>query len=157
MAALDLSTAGMAVGYAISEDGAKPESFINIPNPKSIPDFNPEPSTLDTTSLNATEWKTSINGLKDVGGALGITFGMNQDFVTLWNDSIVEGSKGKTLWIEFYHPQLTDGFFFTAEPAPLGFSSASVDSVWDATANVTPTGNIGWSTAVKPTGLNAQG
>ena len=46
--AVDLSTAGIKVGYAIEETaGQKPTKFTNIPNPKSIPDTNPEPSTYE--------------------------------------------------------------------------------------------------------------
>ena len=76
--AVDLSTAGIKVGYAIEETaGQKPTKFTNIPNPKSIPDTNPEPSTYDVTSLNDTTWKRYIQGLKDIGGALAITFGMS--------------------------------------------------------------------------------
>lgn len=154
---IDLSTAGMKVAYAIETvAGTKPSAFTNIPNPKSIPDLNPEPSTLETTSLNATEWKTYIQGLKDVGGAVGITFGMSQGFLDMWNDDIVDASKavkadGKRLWMEFYHPSLDKAFYFTGEASELGMSSADVDSVFDVTANVTPTGEIGWATAIAPT------
>ena len=36
--AIDLSTAGIKVAYAIEETaGTKPTAFTNIPNPKSIP------------------------------------------------------------------------------------------------------------------------
>lgn len=153
---IDLSTAGMKVAYAIENSNTKPSAFINIPNPKSIPDLNPEPSTLETTSLNATEWKTYIQGLKDVGGSLGITFGMSQGFLDMWNDDIVAASEtakasGKRTWFEFYHPSLDKAFYFTAEPSSLGMPSADVDSVFDVTANVTPTGEIGWATAIAPT------
>lgn len=157
MAFLDLSTAGMKVAYAIeSTAGTKPSTFTNIPKPKSIPDFNPEASALDTTSLNATEWKTYIKGLKDAGGALQITFNMSQDFITLWNTTIVAAAEtakaaGKALWFEFYHPSLTNGFFFTAEASELGFPSADVDAVFEGSVSITPTGNIGWATAISPT------
>ena len=154
--AVDLSTAGIHVGYAIETvAGTKPETFTDLPNPKSIPDFNPEPSSYDVTSLNDTEWKRYISGLKDVGGALGITFGMSELFKTIWTDLCGKydtgKASGKRLWIEFYHPLLTDGFFFTGEPTELGWAAADVDSAWDTTVNVTPTGEIGWATAVVPT------
>jgi len=56
--AIDLSTAGIRVGYAVETTaGTKPTAFTNLANPKSIPDMNPEPNTLDVTSLNDTEWK----------------------------------------------------------------------------------------------------
>lgn len=153
--AIDLSTAGIMVGYAFETvAGEKPTTFLNLPNPKSIPDFNPEPATYDVTSLNDTEWKRYISGLKDVGGALGITFGMSEVFQDLWN-TICEThesnkSAGKRTWLEFYHPSLTKAFFFTADPSNMGWSQTDVDSVWDTTVNVTPTGEIGWDTAIAP-------
>ncbi len=154
--AIDLSTAGIHVGYGFETTaGTKPTAFIDIPNPKSIPDLNPEPSTYDTTSLNATEWKTYIQGLKDLGGALGLKFGMSQVFKDMWTKICSEYktniATGKRLWIEFYHPSLKEGFFFTGEPTDIGWSATDVDQVWDTTVNVTPTGEIGWATAIEPT------
>ena len=65
---IDLSTAGIQVGYGIEGTaGQKPSKFIDLPNPKSIPDFNPETATYDVTSLNDTVWKRYIDGLKDPG------------------------------------------------------------------------------------------
>lgn len=158
--AIDLSTAGIQFGYAIETTaGEKPDEFINVPNPKSIPDFNPEPSTYDVTSLNDLEWKRYISGLKDVGGALGITFGMSEVFRKMWQkicsdvDAVKEDNK--RMWVEFYHPKLSDGFFFTAEPADMGWSAADTDSAWDATVNITPTGEIGWDTAIAPVDADA--
>lgn len=133
----------------------KPSAFTNIPNPKSIPDTNPEPSTYDSTSLNATEWKTYVEGLKDMGGALAITFGMSQVFLDMWeklcDDVDTAAESNKRMWMEFYHPKLNKSFFFTCTPTRLGFPSADVDAIWNADANVTPTGEIGWAEAIKPT------
>ena len=154
--AIDLSTAGILVGYGVETTaGTKPTSFTKVSSIKSLPDFNPEPSTLETTTLEATEWKTYIDGLKDPGGALGLVVNMTQAFATEWG-GIVEAYEtaakaDKKMWWEFYVPGLTDAFFFTGNPSPLGFAGAEVDSVLENTAYVTPNGNIGWATAVKPT------
>lgn len=156
MAAVDLSTAGIRVGFAHeSSSGTKPSSFTNLPNPKSIPDMNPEPNALDITSLNDTEWKRYMEGLKDMGGALGITFGMSQEFYSTWQTmcTTAETNKatGKRLWFVFYVPGLTDSFFMTVDPSRMGMPAAEVDSVLDVTVNVLPTGEIGWATAINPT------
>lgn len=152
--AIDLSTAGMMVAYAIETTaGTKPTKFINIPKPKSIPDFNPDPSTYDSTSLNEVEWKTYIQGLKDTGGVLPINFGMSQKLLDMWDkicDAVENVPSGERMWMEFYHPKLNKAFFFTCSPSRLGFSSADVDSVWDTEVKVVPTGEIGWDTAIKP-------
>ena len=156
--AIELSTAGILLGYAVEQTaGTKPTAFTQIKGAKSLPDFNPEPSTLETTPLEATEWKTYIDGLKDPGGALSVTFNMTEDLQTTW-DAIVEAYKtaaeaGKKTWCEFYIPGLTKAFFFTGNPSPLGFAGAEVDSVLENTAYITPNGNIGWATAVKPTAV----
>ena len=154
--AIDLSTAGIRVGYAYETvAGTKPSSFINLPNPKSIPDMNPEPNALDVTSLNDTEWKRYIPGLKDLGGALGITFGQSQEFYTLWKNlctnSASSRAEGKATWFVFYVPGLTDSFFMTADPVMFGMPEAEVDSVLDVTVNIVPTGKVQWATAINPT------
>ena len=158
--AVDLSTAGIKVAYGIeTTSGTKPTAFTNIPNPKSIPNFNPEVGTYDVTSLNDTEWKRYIQGLKDVGGALAIAFGMSQVFLDMWEDICDEYDTAiesdKRMWLEFYHPRLDKGFFFTCSPTRMGWASSDVDNVWDTTVSVTPTGEIGWATAVEPTEASA--
>lgn len=154
--AVDLSTAGIHVGYGIETTaGTKPTAFTDLPNPKSIPDVNPEVGTYDVTSLNDTEWKRYIEGLKDVGGALAITFGMSQVFLDMWEDICdqyeIARDDNKRMWIEFYHPRLTKGFFFTCTPTRMGWAASDVDNAWDTSVSVTPTGEIGWATAVEPT------
>ena len=152
---MDLSTAGIQFAYAVETTaGTKPSAFINIPGPKSIPEINPEPSTLETTSLNATTWKTYIMGLKDTGGALGITFNDNDTFQTAWNTfkSAYDTAKatGKATWVEIYIPNMTKGFFMTVDVSELGFGGADVDSVLENTGYIVPNGNLGWATAIVP-------
>ena len=117
--------------------------------------MNPEPNALDITSLNDTEWKRYMQGLKDMGGALGITFGMSQEFYTKWQTmcETTETNKATNLrtWMVFYVPGLEDAFFMTVDPAKMGMPAAEVDSVLDVTVNVLPTGEIGWADAVNPT------
>jgi hypothetical protein len=156
MAAIDLSTAGIRVGFAYETTaGTKPSSFTNLPNPKSIPDMNPEPNALDITSLNDTEWKRYMEGLKDMGGALGITFGMSQEFFTTWETFVettdTNKATGKRSWMVFYVPGLEKSFFMTVDPAMIGMPAAEVDSALDVEVRVLPTGEIGWDTAVNPT------
>lgn len=156
MSAISLSTAGVLFGYAIEATaGTKPTTFTQIERAMSLPSLNPTPENIDVTPLDATEWKEYINGLKDTGGALAIKFSLNNDFKTAWakfvDDYKTAKEAGKAAWCEFYIPEMTDAFFFTCEPAPLGFGGAEVSSHLEIEAYVTPTGKIGWSTAVKPT------
>jgi len=155
-AAIDLSTAGIRVGFAYeSTSGTKPASFTNLANPKSIPNMNPSPNALDVTSLNDTEWKRYIEGLKDMGGSLAITFGMSQVFFDQW-EALCETAATKKAsslrtWFVFYIPGIDESFFMTAEPSMFGMPEASVDSVLDVEVNIVPTGEIGWDTAINPT------
>ena len=133
--AIDLSTAGIHVGYGIEANaGTKPSAFIDI--------------------LNDTEWKRYIEGLKDVGGALAITFGMSQVFLDMWEDICDKYetaiASDKRMWLVFYHPRLNKSFFFTCEPTRMGWAAADVDSAWDTSVSVTPTGEIGWAEAIEP-------
>lgn len=152
---VDLSTAGIHVTYGIEETaGTKPTVFTDIPNPKSIPDMNPETSTYDVTSLNDTVWKRYVDGLKDPGGAIAITFGMSDGFREMWEGICDEyetaKESGKKMWMEFFHPSLTKGFFFTCAPSRMGWAGTDVDNAWDTTVSVTPTGEIGWSEPIAP-------
>lgn len=151
----DLSTAGIKFAYAVETTaGTKPDAFTAITGAKSIPEMNPEPSTLETTSLDATVWKTYIAGLKDTGGALGITFNDNNTFQTSWESfkAAYDTAKASNLatWVEFYIPGKTKAFYMTVDVSELGFGGAEVDSVLENTGYIVPNGNIGWETAIVP-------
>lgn len=153
--AIDLTTAGIKLGYGVETTaGTKPTAFTNIPGPKSIPDLNPEPETVESTTLNATEWKTYVDGLKDTGGALGITFNLTEAFMTTWESimSAYETAKtdSKAMWFVVYIPGLTKGFFFTGNPSDLGLSAAEVGNILETTTYITPTAVKGWETTINP-------
>ena len=158
-AIVDLSTAGIRMGYAIeATSGTRPTTgYTNIPHPKEIPDLSPQPNALDTSHLNieAGGFKTYIEGLKDMGGSLAITMSMSAQLLTDWN-TFVENAKtaraeGKRAWFVFYHPELEQSFFMAGEPVRLDFPAASVDAVWEATVYIMPVDVLGWETAVNPT------
>lgn len=156
MASISLSTAGILFGYGVETiNGTKPTTFTQIERAMSLPSLNPTPEPLEVTPLDATEWKEYINGLKDTGGALSIKFSLNDALKNEWAKfvSAYETAKESNLntWVVFYIPGMADSFFFTCEPAPLGFGGAEVNAHLEIEAFVTPTGNIGWDTAAKPT------
>lgn len=155
MAGISLSTAGILFGYGVeTQKDIKPETFKQIERAMSLPALNPQPEALEVTPLDATEWKEYINGLKDTGGALAIKFSLNNAFRTSWEELVTAYKTAKAddlkVWVEFYIPEMTDAFFFSCEPAELGFGGAEVNAHLEIEAYVTPIGNIGWSTAVKP-------
>lgn len=153
--ALELSTAGISVQYAVEATaGTRPTSgYITIPNIKSTPDLNPSPSNLDVTDLSDKEWKRYISGLKDPGDSLAFTANYTQAFQTAW-DALVTAAKTaeestKATWFAIVVPDLTDAFFFAGRPNPLGLSATNVDAVLEVDGYVSPNQIIGW--AAKPT------
>lgn len=148
-----LSTAGVSVGYAVEETvGTMPTTgYIHIPELKSIPEMNPEPSTLETTTLDETEYKTYIDGLKDLGGALSFTANLTQDFKDKWAEMVTayETAKaaGKNTWFCIQFPGIDEAVFFTGNPSNLGAPAAEVDSVLEINAYITPTSAPAWKTA----------
>ena len=154
-----LSTAGVTVGYAIeSTAGTRPTTgFKVIPDIKEVPEMNPEPETLETTTLAATEYKTYIEGLKDLGGALSFLANYTTELETAWA-ALVEAYKtgktsGKAIWFEVKHPQLTKSVFFTGQPSAMGLPAMSVGSVLETNLYITPTNAPTWET--KSTGTGA--
>ena len=153
--AIDLSTAGVSVNYAVEATaGTKPTTgFTKLPGIKAIPDINPEPSSLDSTTLDAVEWKTYIPGLKDPGGALAFTANNTEEFQTAWAALVAAAQtaaeSGKATWFAIIIPGLTNAFMFSGDPSPLGLSAVEVDSVLEVDAYITPTAISGWG--AKPT------
>ena len=151
--AIALSTAGIVVKYCTETTaGTMPASgFTSIPDVKSIPEFGSDVNALQSTPLSATTNHTYIEGLKDSGGAIGLSVNMSDDFQTAWGNLITAyttaNTTGKATWFEYAIPGMTKSFFFPGKPVELGFGGAEVDSVLEGTANIIPTGDYKWATA----------
>ncbi len=147
-----LSTAGVAFGYAV-ETTAKTRpttGYILIPDIKEIPEMNPEPETLETTTLAATEYKTYIEGLKDLGGALSFLANYTTELETVWTALMTAyktaEAAGKAVWFEIKHPKLTKAVFFTGQPSPMGIPAMSVNNILETNLYITPTNAPTWET-----------
>ena len=156
--AINLSTAGIHLYYAVEKTaGTRPTTksdYTDLAGVKSIPSLNPAPETLETTDLNQTEYKTYIDGLKDLGGALEFNFNLTQDLVDMWEGMMeaYETAKAtnKSVWFLIDIPGLTNGLYFPGNPSSMGIPEAEVSSVLEITNYITPTGAP--VTAAKPTG-----
>nr|DAT77098.1 MAG TPA: tail tube protein [Caudoviricetes sp.] len=144
--AINLSTAGIALKYAVeATKGTRPTTgYTRIYGAKSTPSLNPAPDTLETTTLDETEFKTYIDGLKDLGGALEFTFNLTEDLITAW-DALMEAyetakAEQKATWFVIEIPGLTNAFYFTGNPSDMGLPETSVSSVLEITNYITPTG-----------------
>lgn len=143
--AINLSTAGIKLKYAVeSQKGTRPTSgYTALTGAKTTPSLNPSPETLETTTLDELEWKTYIDGLKDLGGALEFTFNLTQELVEQWDTlmSAYETAKvaEKATWFVIDIPGLTKAFYFTGNPSAMGIPETSVNSVLEITNYITPT------------------
>lgn len=139
-----VSTAGMQLAYAVEVTaGTRPTTGYKIvPEVKSMPSFNPSPSTIDSTTLAETEYMTYVPGLKDLGGALEYGANLTDDLITFWEECIkayeTADDAGKAMWWCVIHPKLSKATFYKGEPSPLGFNEASVGSMAETTLYITP-------------------
>ena len=147
-----LSTAGVTVGYAVEATaGTRPTTgYKVIPDVKEVPEMNPEPETLESTTLAETEYKTYIEGLKDLGGALSFLANYTTELETVWGDLVEEyqtaKAANKATWFEVKHPQLEKSVFFTGQPSAMGLPAMSVNSILETNLYITPTNAPTWET-----------
>lgn len=146
------SVAGMWLGYAVeSTAGTRPTSgYTQVPEVKSMPSFNPAPETIESTTLLETEYKTYVEGLKDLGGALEYGANLTEDLITAWaacNSAHDALEDGKAMWFVVAHPKLKNAVYFEGDPSPLGLNEASVGSMLETTLYITPNSAPVWAAA----------
>lgn len=152
MSAIAMSTAGVTVNYAVEATaGTRPTTgYIKIPSIKSVPEMNPSPETLETTDLSQTEFKTYVEGLKDLGGALAFLANFTTELEEAWA-TLVEAYKtakeaDKAVWFEIKHPGLEKSVFFTGQPSSMGLPAMAVNGVLETNLYITPTNAPTWQT-----------
>lgn len=149
----ELSTAGVTVGYAFEAvSGTRPTTgYQRIPGVKSTPDLNPEPSNLEVTTLEDTEWKRYILGMKDPGGALPFTCNNTNEFQAAWYTlcrlSEAARADSKATWFVITVPGLDESFFVAAVPSALGVIGMDTDTVAEVQAYISPDDVEGWETS----------
>jgi len=149
---LELSTAGVTLQYVTetTPDERPTSGYKIIPGIKSIPDFNPEPNSLQVTDLSDTEFHRYISGLRDLGGSLGFGANHTQAFMDEWDELVQEfkqkKEQGLATWFAIVVPGLENSMYFAGEPAPLGMSAMEVDAVLEINAYIAPNKMDGWQT-----------
>ena len=147
-----LSTAGVTVGYAVEATaGTRPTTgYTQIPDIKEVPEMNPEPETLESTTLAETEYKTYIEGLKDLGGALSFLANFTTELEEVWDELVTEyktaKASDKSVWFEVKHPVLEKSVFFTGQPSAMGLPAMSVNAILETNLYITPTNAPIWET-----------
>lgn len=145
------STAGMHLYYVVeSSAGTRPSTGLTkIPEVKSIPSFNPSPETIDSTTLEETEFRTHVEGLKDLGGALEFGANITEELITAWascNTAHDALTGGKAMWFYIIHDSLTKAIAFEGDPSPLGLNESSVGAMLETTLYITPNSAPEWVT-----------
>ena len=146
-----LSTAGVTVGYAVeATEGTRPTTgYVAIPDIKEIPDYNPEPESIEATDLEETEYKFYVEGLKDVGGALAFLANFTEKLQTKWDEIVTAyeeaAAAGKRMWFEIKHPKLPKSVFFPGQPAKMGLPGMGVNGVLETNLYITPNGAPEWA------------
>ena len=154
--AVNLSTIGVQLHYAVETTaGTRPTSgYKRIYGIKSTPSLNPAPDTIETTTLDELEYKTYVDGLKDLGGALEFTFNLTEELIEKWDALMDEYEAGKPTglrtWFAIVVPGLTEAFYFPGNPSAMGLPETSVNAVLEITNYITPVGAP--VKAAKPTG-----
>lgn len=147
-----LSTAGVKIGYAVEATaGTRPtDNYTRIHDIKEVPDFNPEPETIETTDLEQEEYKTYVDGLKDLGGALSFTANFTAALQTAWAECVdaydEAEAAGKKMYFVIHHPRLTNAVYFHGKPSALGLPGMGVNSVLETRLYITPMGAPEWGT-----------
>ena len=148
------STAGMHLYYAVETTaGTRPTSgLVKIPEIKSIPSFNSAPETIDSTTLEETEFRTYVEGLKDLGGALEFGANVTAELITAWetcNTAHDALDEGKGMWFYVVHDKLEKCVAFEGDPSPLGLNESTVGSMLETSLYITPNTAPQW--VAKPT------
>ena len=150
----ELSSAGVKLKYAVEATaGTRPTTgYTALGGLVEIPDINEAPAQLDCTSLDNTEYKSYIPGLKDTGGALTFRFNQTSAFKTAWEAMVTAYTAGaaaspaKATWFEVMIPTY-GSFYFAGIPSDLGLSQIGVDEVLQIDAYITANDIHGWDTS----------
>lgn len=147
---INLSTAGVKIAYAVEETaGQRPTGdYTHIHGIKSTPSLNPAPETLESTTLDETEYKTYVEGLKDLGGALEFTANLTQNLMKEW-DTLMTAYEAavvaqKQVWFSIVIPGLEKAVFFVGKPSDLGAPETAVSSILETTLYITPLNAPSW-------------
>ena len=144
--AINLSTIGVQLHYAAeTEAGVRPTTgYTRIYGIKSTPSLNPAPDTIETTTLDELEYKTYVDGLKDLGGSLEFLFNLTEELIDKWDELMTayETAKANNLrtWFAIVIPGLSEAFYFPGNPSAMGLPETSVNTVLEITNYITPVG-----------------
>lgn len=140
------TTAGMYLSYAVETTaGERPTTgYTIIPEVKSMPDTNPAPSSVDSTTLMETEYVTKEPALKDLGDSLDYSVNFTDELEEIV-DQLVDAqeaaeAEGKAVWFCEAHRKIKNAMYYTGKMARINFGESSVGNMLETSLHITPTG-----------------
>lgn len=155
MAYYPLHSAGSTVKWAVETTaGTRPTTgYTVLQGVKEIASYNDAPNTIQTTDLLAWPNHTFTRALGGGNGILSITVNdyktFRDSYEALYSAWETAAAAGKSLWIEYAYPDDSsmDSYFYPAEPSPLGYGGAAVDTVLENVAYFVQIGQPVFETA----------
>lgn len=149
--ALEFNTIGVKIGYVCETTaGSRPAAgYTNIPDIKTIPGMELNPSKLEVTNL-VDKYKRFITGVLDAGDDVALTANLTASLKSVWSTLVSAATSawasGKSTWFEISIPGF-DSFYFAGIPTDMGFNEMGVDAVAEASLHIIPNQIAGWATA----------
>lgn len=151
MALAGLSTLGVKFGYGAGT--TQPNAFTELTRINSIGGISLSTEAIDASAL-VDEVTRRVAGRADTDETLPVTINATDATITEWEGVITAYNgltTGQELWFEVYHPKLTKGFFFKAEPPKkLPMPEMGQNQLLTMEINLVVTEYVGMATAVEP-------
>lgn len=151
MALAGLSTLGVKFGYGAGT--TQPNAFTELTRINSIGGISLSTEAIDASAL-VDEVTRRVAGRADTDETLPVTINATDATITEWEGVITAYNgltTGQELWFEVYHPRLTKGFFFKAEPPKkLPMPEMGQNQLLTMEINLVVTEYVGMATAVEP-------
>jgi hypothetical protein len=150
--AIAITSIGTKVSYAVETvKGTRPTTgFKKIPMITEIPEMNPTPEMIDTTSMDNLVYTTGVQGLKTLD-TLTFTARFSQELFDMFEgvDGIMSQwstakATGLAMWLCIDIEGLNKSCYLSVEPSNLGLPSVSTNSVLDVSLYFTPVGEPIW-------------
>lgn len=152
MSLAGLSTLGVKFGYKAG--ATQPDSFTELTRINSIGGISLSTEAIDASAL-VDEVTRRVAGRADTDETLPVTINATDETIAEWEGVITAFNgltTGQELWFEVYHPRLTKGFFFKAEPPKkLPMPEMGQNQLLTMEINLVVTEYVGMATAVAPT------
>lgn len=150
-----IAAIGVKFGYKIATKANKPASvawdddttpgdFVHLTDIKSTPDFNSQPNTADATTFDNLTYTTSVELLKDIGGALEFSANLTDEFKTAWETLMTASATNGGAWFAIDIPGIDDCVMFFGKPSALGLPALSANTLAETSVYITPITEPEW-------------